>query len=213
MERDLRTLRRSPAHGQCTGILHPEDPASCRYAEQLGSKLILTRTRLIPFTDLLRFNRTPALILSESSERSRLSPVTVGPTVELFDSDGALIDGNVRFLGVARAITSQDSVAAEYEVHGAFPLGTVSGIFRIGAPQLEEPKVVQMEVETKLAQIWIPVVMLLGIWAGVFGRKKLQERVRLGEARVKGGPAQRTGREDSGSVPLGRAGRAGGGSG
>lgn len=88
-----------------------------------------------------------------------------------------------------KSVLQSGSVDLPYTFTGEFPLGTVSSKITISSDQSPTPLVIPVQVHTRLTQLVLVAIILLGLTLGFLTRTVLKLRIDIGEARKRAADA------------------------
>ncbi|WP_437981397.1 hypothetical protein [Sorangium sp. So ce117] len=140
---------------------------------RLPPTLVISRSQL-PLLDLSWGDYPSTLELTEISQRSRLSGVTLRQVDEPLHQ-GEPVHGRVQRQTIA-AIGAGWTEPAPIALSGSFPMGTTKGRLEVSAPQLEAPVLFDYEVRARAPTILVPLVFLAGVGLGQLLRGRLLKR-------------------------------------
>jgi hypothetical protein len=105
---------------------------------------------------------------------------------DFFGGEGQVIGGKIKCPSPPAVIAPGGSAELKYELSGDFPIGTSRGTVEIRSPQLAEALPIAFEVRTRRARWLILVIIVMGLLTGYLLRTLLQQRIKLGETRLRG---------------------------
>jgi hypothetical protein len=126
-----------------------------------------------------------SMTLSESGGLTQVNGLNV-TTRDFLGDKGQVIGGTVKWPNPPQQIAPGGTENLTYELDGDFPLGISKGTIEIRSPQLAEPHTIAFEIHTRRASWLILLIIALGLVTGYLLRTLLQQRVKLGEARLQG---------------------------
>jgi hypothetical protein len=167
----------------------PKSAAAERLRLQIAikpAKLVVPQKLVISRTIGLMLSVTevkPLFNVHEDSKSTGIQKLTVTRTTA-FSGNVALAQGltpDPENKGVS--VPAGQRAAIPYILDDHLPLGSVTGALRLAALELPEALSVDYDIQTRLSNVFIPLVTILGFFAGWLVRKQLVDIAALGEAR------------------------------